>query len=966
MSVPGTPLATYRLQFNRDFTFTQATEIIPYLASLGISHCYASPYLRARPGSMHGYDIIDHNQLNPEIGTLEEYERFVKALHEHDMGQILDVVPNHMGIMGADNAWWLDVLENGEASNYAAFFDIDWQPVKDELQGKVLVPILDDQYGIVLEKGDLKLAFDPEKGEFSIYFHQHRFPVDPREYPAILGRQSGRLVQALGAGNQDLLELQSLIAGFGHLPGRTETSAEKKAERNRDKEIHKRRLAALCAQSAVILNFVQENVQSLNGIAGDSRSFDDLHELIKTQVFRLAYWRVASDEINYRRFFDINDLACLRMEDPQVFEATHRLVLELVREGKINGLRVDHPDGLFDPAQYFERLQSTAPAYLVIEKILSGDEPLPREWPVSGTTGYEFSNLVNGLLVDPQAAAVINRGYRGFLGRTLTFREVLYECKKNVMRNALASGLNVLANILSRIALSRRETCDFTLNSLRSALSEIIARFPVYRTYLTEDVLSDRDRNYIESALQAAKRQSTAQDTSVYDFIGQVLVQRGGNQSGKRYRRECVTFAMKFQQYTSPVMAKGLEDTSFYRYHPLISINDVGSNPLNFGVTPEEFHRKTSQRAADWPKAMLATSTHDSKLSEDVRARIDVLSEIPAEWRWKARLWRLMNHKSKTLLDGVEAPTRNDEYLFYQVLLGAWPAGESAPTPETRDRLRAYMLKAAREAKENTSWANRNLDYESALTSFVDRVLDPTGQQEFIADFVPFQSRIATLGSFNSLSQVLIKLTSPGVPDIYQGNELCEFRLVDPDNRQPVDYAIRKKVLCEIKAYPGSEYRTAAMAMFERVQSGKDLHGVAKLYLTWRTLQARRQYSAIFQTGAYAPLKVEGRVARHLLAFGRVADHASAITIVPRLCGRLLERRSSLLDPAIWEGTRINLPAEFSEAEYRNWLTGENFAAKRAANGSLHIDAAALMTNFPWILLISAPRTATGDTASLV
>ena len=964
MSALETPLATYRLQFNRNFTFAQATEIIPYLASLGISHCYASPYLRARPGSMHGYDIIDHNQLNPEIGTAEEYDRFVETLHQHNMGQILDVVPNHMGIMGADNAWWLDVLENGEASNYAAFFDIDWQPIKDELQGKVLVPILDDQYGIVLEKGDLKLAFDAEKGEFSIYFHQHRFPVDPKEYPAILGKQSDRLVQALGAENQDLLELQSLMAGFGHLPGRTEATAEKRAERNRDKEIHKRRLAALCAQSAAILNFVQENVQGLNGTAGDSRSFDELHELIKTQVFRLAYWRVASDEINYRRFFDINDLACLRMEDPQVFETTHRLVLELVREGKVNGLRVDHPDGLFDPAQYFERLQSAAPAYLVIEKILSGDEPLPVEWPVSGTTGYEFSNLVNGLLVDPQAAAVINRGYRGFLGHTLTFREVLYECKKNVMRNALASGLNVLANILSRIALSRRETCDFTLNSLRSALGEIIARFPVYRTYLTEDALSERDRNYIESALQAAKRQSTAQDTSVYDFICQVLVQRGGNQPGKRYRQDCVTFAMKFQQYTSPVMAKGLEDTSFYRYHPLISINDVGSNPLNFGVTPDEFHRKTLERAADWPKAMLATSTHDSKLSEDVRARIDVLSEIPAEWRWKARLWRLMNHKRKALLDGIEAPTRNDEYLFYQVLLGAWPAGEITPTTETRDRLRAYMLKAAREAKENTSWANQNLDYENALGSFVDRVLDPVAQQEFLSDFVRFQSRIAVLGAFNSLSQTLIKLTSPGVPDIYQGNELCEFRLVDPDNRRPVDYAVRKKLLCEMKSLPFSEHRAAAGSLFKAVENGEDRSGRAKLYLTWRTLQARRQHPGIFQTGKYIPLRVEGRAARHLLAFARVTDDASAITIVPRLCGRLLEQRSSLLDPEIWDGTRINVPTEVPAATYQNWLTGENIAIDRAPNGTLHSEASALMKDFPWILLISVPSTAVADTSS--
>ncbi|HSS99966.1 MAG TPA: malto-oligosyltrehalose synthase, partial [Terriglobales bacterium] len=597
MSKPEIPVATYRLQFNRDFTFAKATEIIPYLAMLGISHVYASPYLKARPGSMHGYDIIDHNQLNPEIGTLEEFEKFVETLHRYGMGQILDIVPNHMGVMGADNAWWLDVLENGEASNYAAFFDIDWQPLKDELQGKVLVPVLDDQYGTVLDKGDLKLTFDAEKGEFSIFFHQHRFPIDPKTYAVILSRQNDRMVSQLGPENHDLLELQSLTSAFGHLPGQNESSAEKRAERNRDKEIHKRRLSALCAHSTVILNFIQENVQSLNGTPGGSRSFDELHELIKTQAFRLAYWRVASDDINYRRFFDINDLAGLRMENPQVFEATHRYVLELVRDGKVNGLRVDHPDGLFDPAQYFANLQGAKPIYVVAEKILSGDEPMPADWPVNGTTGYDFCNLVNGLFVDTTSAAKIRRMYRGFLAQALEYRPVLYRCKKNVMRNALASELNVLANILSRIALSNRHTCDFTLNSLRNALSEVVANFPVYRTYLTEKAVSERDRWYIETALQAAQRQSKSQDTSVFDFIRQVLLIRKDDDQSDVYRKAFITFSMKLQQFTSPVMAKGLEDTSFYRYHPLMSINDVGGNPLEFGVTPEEFHAKTSARA---------------------------------------------------------------------------------------------------------------------------------------------------------------------------------------------------------------------------------------------------------------------------------------------------------------------------------------------------------------------------------
>jgi (1->4)-alpha-D-glucan 1-alpha-D-glucosylmutase len=952
MSAPEIPVATYRLQFNRDFTFAKAAEIVPYLAALGISHCYASPYLRARPGSLHGYDIIDHNQLNPEIGTREEFEHFVDTLHQHDMGQILDIVPNHMGVMGADNAWWLDVLENGEASTYASYFDIDWQPLKDELQGKVLVSVLNDQYGAILDKGDLKLTFDAEKGEFSIFYHQHRFPIDPREYPVILGRRSERLVQLLGAEHQELLELQSLISAFGHLPGRTETGTEKKAERNRDKEIHKRRLAALCGQSSQIRNFVEENVIAFNGTPGEARSFDELHELIKTQAFRLAYWRVAADDINYRRFFDINDLAGLRMENPQVFEATHRLVMELIREGKVNGLRIDHPDGLFDPAQYFEDVQSAKSVYMVVEKILSGDEPLPPEWPIHGTTGYDFSNLVNGLFVDPAANAKILRSYRGFLGQTLNFREVLYRCKRNVMRSALASELNVLASILTRIALSNRHTCDFTLNGLRNALTEVVANFPVYRTYLTEDTVSDRDRWYIENALQTAKKQSKSEDTSVFDFIRQVLLTRKGDPQSEIYRKAFITFAMKFQQFTSPVMAKGLEDTSFYRYHPLMSLNDVGGNPLEFGTTPEEFHSKTQARARTWPHSMLTTSTHDSKLSEDVRARINVLSEIPAQWRLKARQWRVLNHRKKLSLDGFEAPTRNDEYLFYQVLIGVWPPGENAPTGELRERLKSYMLKAVREAKEYTSWANQNLEYEKALSSFVESVLDPAISQEFLSDFLVFQQQLESIGMMNSLSQMLIKFSSPGVPDIYQGNELCEFRLVDPDNRRPVNYAVRQKLLCEMTKLHCSEYLAFSRSLTEKLQEGEDLEGRAKLYLTWRSLKARQVRNTIFRTGDYIPLAVEGGASKHIFAFARREANSYAIVAVPRLIAQLLGTRS-LFDAAIWQDTRIKLPPDFNASAYLNWMTGEKCIPLQNSNGESFIEVSAAAKNFPWMLLVN-------------
>ena len=564
------PRATYRLQLNRDFTFAQAEAIVPYLSALGISHCYISPCLKARPGSMHGYDIVDHNSLNPEIGTAEDFDRFVSTLHQHDLALILDIVPNHMGVMGADNVWWLDVLENGEASAYACFFDIDWHPLKEELHGKVLVPVLHDHYGAVLESGELKLIFHAERGAFDISYRTHRFPVNPREYPRILQRASDQLTRRLGEQDPDLLEFQSLITAFGHLPRRQEVSSDRVVERNRDKEINKRRLAALCARSMEITTGILESVESMNGTPSDPASFDELHELIKVQAFRLANWRVASDDINYRRFFDINDLAGLCMENESVFQATHRLILSFVGEGKVDGLRIDHPDGLYNPAQYFERLQNAIASarnrsqnngeeslYVVIEKILTGEERLRREWPVCGTTGYDFSNLVNGLFVDPTSAGRMDRIYRNFIGDEIDFDDLAYRCRKLIIRVALVSELNVLANQLARIALSKRHTCDFTLNSLRDALTEVVASFPVYRTYVSPSGVSADDAHYIGTAIESAKRRNPAADISVFDFIGEVLLTRIADRFDAAYREAVTAFAMRFQQFTSPVMAGG-------------------------------------------------------------------------------------------------------------------------------------------------------------------------------------------------------------------------------------------------------------------------------------------------------------------------------------------------------------------------------------------------------------------------
>ncbi len=930
-----TPRAIYRLQLNRGFTFNQARAIVPYLSALGISHCYISPCLKARPGSMHGYDIVDHNSLNPEIGTPQDFDRFVSALHERNMGLILDIVPNHMGVMGSDNAWWLDVLENGESSAYAPFFDIDWHPLKEELHGKVLIPVLHDHYGAVLESGELKLVFHPERGEFDIVYRNNRFPVNPREYPRILRRSEASLVSSTvsstGAQNSDLLEFQSLITAFSHLPRRYEASNERIVERNRDKEINKRRLAELCARCPEIVKAIFQAVDSVNGDPANPASFDELHELIKAQAYRLANWRVASDDINYRRFFDTNDLAALCTENEQVFQATHRLILDFVAQGKVNGLRIDHPDGLYDPAQYFRRLRcaiakqapnSESAPYVVIEKILTGDERLPDNWLVCGTTGYDFCNLVNGLFVDPGNAGRMDRIYESFIGDEVDFDNLAYLSRRLIIRTALVSELNVLANRLARIALSKRRTCDFTLNNLRDALTQVVASFPVYRTYVSSSRVSESDARYIGIAIDRAKRRSPAADTSVFDFIRDVLLTRIAEGQDESYRKAVTTFAMKFQQFTSPVMAKGLEDTAFYRYNRLISLNEVGGDLRRFGTTPARFHAANEERLRDWPHTMLATSTHDSKRSEDVRTRIDALSEIPAHWRFRLRDWRKMNRSHKPLVNGAPAPSPNDEYLLYQTLIGAWPVEPLNSVNDWKtftDRIQKYMLKAIREAKENTSWINQNTEYENAVASFVAALLNPADDNRFLDDFLPFQQRIARAAIWSSLSQTLLKLMCPGVPDIYQGNELWNLSLVDPDNRRQVDYDRRKHLLDRVRKLGSAPDASSIRCMQDEPESS-----ALKLYVISKALCLRKQCPDLFDKGEYLPLKIEGAKANHLVAFTRTVEGKSLLVIVPRLIASLLgDNIVSPLGTDIWKDTIVHLPDNTSYRSSRNVFTDE-------------------------------------------
>jgi (1->4)-alpha-D-glucan 1-alpha-D-glucosylmutase len=963
-ATPIIPRATYRLQLNRAFTFSRAAELVPYLAQLGVSHVYCSPYLKARPGSLHGYDIIDHTALNPEIGSEEDFERFVAALKAHGMGQILDMVPNHMGVLGADNAYWLDVLENGPASVHAGVFDIDWEPVKDEIQGKVLVPVLGDQYGIILERGELKLAFDPQRGEFSVWYYEHRFPVDPREYPRILLHAIERLDARLGPEHPDALEFKSLATAFQHLPARRETDPAKLAERQRDKEIHKRHLGELVRRSPDLTRYIDEVVKELNGTPGDPLSFDALHALLEAQAYRLAYWRVASDEINYRRFFDINDLAALRMENPEVFEFTHRRVLELLNAGKVEALRIDHPDGLYDPAEYFRRLQyrraqvpppsaqppGQAPfrsTYVVVEKILQGDERLPEDWPVHGTTGYDFMNLVGGLLLDPAAGPRLERFYRAFVRKSDSYEEILYQAKRLIMRTALAGELNVLANQLNRISEADRHTCDFTLNNLRYALREIVACFPVYRTYIAHGAAREDDRRAIHQAVEAAKRRARAGDVSVFDFVREIMLTTIAEGKSEAYRQQVLAFAMKLQQYTAPVTAKGMEDTSFYLYNRLISLNEVGGDPRRFGVTPLAFHRANRERQKSWPHTLLATSTHDNKRSEDVRARLHVLSEIPDEWRAKVQRWHRINRPYKPKLGTSRAPSLNDEYFLYQTLLGAWPLEplDQASLAVFRKRIVGAMLKAIREAKAHTSWINPDPAYEEATLGFVEALLSPDPGNRFLEEFLPFQRKVARLGLLNSLTQVLLKFTVPGVPDLYQGNELWDFSLVDPDNRRPVDYEHRARLLAQLRQTASGDPSALAGYVTELYESIED--GRLKLYFTWKLLALRGEREALFRCGEYLPLRVMGPRADHVVAFARAQGKSTVTVAVARWFAKL---NAMTVKPVgeVWADTAVETPGP---GEWFNVLTGERVTAGDGS-ATTSVPASDLFRTIPWAVLV--------------
>jgi len=923
-----------------------------------VSHCYASSYLKARPGSTHGYDIVSYDSLNPEIGTQQEYDDFVAMLKAHGLGQILDVVPNHMGVMGADNVWWLDVLENGPASVWNSFFDIDWEPLNPDLKGKVLLPLLDDHYGTVLNSGALNLNFDKVNGGFSLHYHEHRLPVDPATYPYIVGLHMERLEATLGENQEDYVDLQTLITALGRLPARIEKSPERIAERQRTKDIHKRHLAFLSETHVDISNHITDNLAEFNGRPGDESSFNLLHELIQLQGYRLNYW-VAQDEINYRRFFDINDLAALRMEKPEVFEATHRFVLDLVAQGKVEGLRIDHPDGLYDPKQYFHRLQQAIggklfapgerlPLYLVIEKILADHERLPDSWPVHGDTGYRFANLVNNLFVDSAAEQHMTSIYHDFTNMDTNFGTLAYEAKKLIMHMSLAGELNILTKQLAGIAVASRDTCGFTQNGLRDALVEVLACFPVYRSYITNGQLSADDRKHIAWAVAAAKKRSLIADFGIFDFIRAVLTADIAHGRRSSFRERVQGLAMKFQQVSAPVMAKGVEDTAFYRYHRLISLNDVGGDPGQFGISVAAFHAATSARASRWPHSLLATSTHDSKRSEDVRARLNILSEMPVTWKQILKRWDRLNRGRKHVIDDIEAPSRNDEYLLYQTLVGTWPltVPDEAALADYRTRVEAYMIKAIREGKEYSSWVNVNVDYEDATRSFIQALLAPGENNLFLADFISFVQPISRRGLLNSLAQILIKLVAPGVPDIYQGCDLWQFNLVDPDNRRQIDFVHRYKLLAEVRSLvdaPPEQWPFRLQSMVLNMADGR-----IKLYTIWQSLSLRKRWPEVFRDGEYLPLTVCGEHAANVFAFARICGSRFIITLVPRLTTHLPEEQGTLpIGMKVWGDTVLKLTGGLVDLEWSNVFTGEIYMVNNK------IELGRLLTHFPICLIVA-------------
>ncbi|MBI5569095.1 MAG: malto-oligosyltrehalose synthase [Desulfomonile tiedjei] len=938
------PVATYRIQFSPSFGFEDARKVVPYLAKLGVTHLYASPIFKARKGSQHGYDVVDPNQLNPELGSVQDFEHLVDALKEKGMDWVQDVVPNHMAF-DSQNEMLMDILESGQRSGYFPFFDIDWEHSYENIKGRVLAPFLGRFYGQTLEDGEITLHYAQE-GLAVRYFHLV-FPVSIDYYASFFSHGLGSLKKKLGEDHPDFIKLLGVLYVL-----RTITSEESiEGSYYQQVKFIKRMLWDLYSSNSDFKAFVRKNLRAFNGERGNPDSFALLDDLLFRQHFRLSFWKIATKEINYRRFFNVNDLISVKVEEQGVLEHTHRLTFDLIDRGHIAGLRIDHVDGLHDPHMYLQRIRSRAPdIYVLVEKILDPNEDLPHSWPVQGTTGYDFLNYVNALFCVRRNERTFRRIYSEFTGARVHFGDLAREKKRLIILEHMAGDVNNLAQLLKTVSSRDRHGMDVTLYGLRRALMEVLAAFPVYRTYTHREAVADTDREYIRTAIA----QAVSSNPALFDelmFIKRFLLLEYPAYLEEAHKADWLKVAMRFQQLTGPLMAKGFEDTALYVYNRLLSLNEVGGRPDLFGCPVKRFHRFNRKRQRRWPDTLNATATHDTKRGEDVRARINVLSEIPAEWESKIKLWSRLNRNKKTRLKRATMPDKNDEYFLYQTLVGAFPFG-AIDYPAFVERICSYIIKAVREAKVHTAWIKPDAEYEEAYLSFAKAILEPSKENLFLPEFVPFQKKIAHYGILNSLSQVLIKMTSPGVPDLYQGTELWDLSLVDPDNRRPVDFRQRASWLRELSR----QARSGLLGLVQELLSHKE-DGRVKLFLIAKVLEARNFYSTLFQRGVYVGLRVSGTFANHIMAFAREESGSWSLTIAPRFLTSVVEEGALPLGREVWPDTEIVLPPA-APSEWTNVLTNQP-----VFTGNSHAVAEAL-EHFPVALLVhsknrsrAAPRT---------
>ena len=924
------PTATYRIQFGPDFGFRAAEDILPYLKALGVSDLYASPIFKALKGSTHGYDVVDPNRLNPELGSEAEFTSLIRAAKSYDMGWLQDIVPNHMA-WSHENSMLMDVLENEARSRYRYFFDVEWDHPAESMKGRLLAPFLGEFFADCLEKGEIQLIYDAD-GLWAAYYDM-RFAIKIDSYPTVFTYNLDRIEGKIGRDHPDFEKFLG-IARVLENPGREEST------QGFDQIVPAKRLIReLYEGSKEIGALIDENISVFNGRPGDPLSFHLLDQLLSEQIFRLAFWKVATQELNYRRFFNVNELICLRVEEDDVFRTTHELVFDLLEKGAITGLRIDHIDGLYDPLDYLRSLRKAAPdAYIVVEKILDMEEELPPEWPVQGNTGYDFLNRVNGLFCRKKNQGAFDRIYFDVSGTHTDVEELACEKKKLILTNHMAGDMDNLAHLLKRVSSKDRRAGDITLHGLRAALFEVMSRFPVYRTYVSKDLREERDRLRIMSALEKARKTQPGL-ASELDFLQKFLSAPFDGRVTDEEEDPRIRFAMRFQQYTGPLMAKGFEDTLLYVYNRLISLNEVGGDPARFGIRVEEFHRSNEAGMKSRPHTLSATATHDTKRGEDVRARINVLSEIPREWSRQWNLWRTLNRGKKRRIDGKEAPDANDEYFLYQTLVGAFPLHEGEYTGFL-ERMKACIIKAVREAKVHTAWLKPDSVYEDACLAFVEEILEPSRENRFLKAFFPFQRRISWYGMFYSLSQALLKMTAPGVPDFYQGTELWDLTLVDPDNRRPVDYEKRSRFLQEIA---DREKEDASGLIGELLSSMED--GRVKLFLIYKGLKARNRYKDVFDRGEYVPLEIRGIHKEHVVVFARKYNGMWAVIVCPRFLVDIIAEGEQPLGGDLWGDTCIPLP-EGSPSQWEESVTGGTVTLE----GSILVGDA--LARFPGCLLI--------------